>query len=136
MRRTLLIGLVAALVLAAAPLTAQEAKPRVRKLPDLITAEELAERSDLQSAWDAVQRLRPMWLRIRGAGTPNRSPSPILVYLDGARAGEVDVLRQIRISSVAELRHLDGKDATTRFGTDHGSGAILITPVRSAPPER
>ena len=32
-------------------------------------------------------------------------------------------------ATAGAVRYLSGADATTRFGTDHGSGAILVTTV-------
>jgi hypothetical protein len=135
--RRLLLTLVLAL-LAAAPLAAQdEGKPKVKKHPDLITAAEIAERADLQNVYEAVNRLRPIWLRVRSAGSPDRGPAPIVVYVDGVRMGDLSALQQMPASYVVEIRHLSGNDATTRYGIDHGSGAILVTTTRSGnrPPD-
>lgn len=96
-----------------------------------ITAEEIASVS-ASTAYEVVQRLRPQWLVTRGAaGT--RAPilegglsGGIVVYLDGVRRGGVDALREIPAEQVRELRWLDAKDATTRYGTDHSSGVIEV----------
>ena len=93
---------------------------------NVITAEQLADMNQ-GSAYDAVQRLRPRWLQGRGVSSV-RSGTPELaqVYLDGALVGGLQALTRISISNIREIRYLDGRDATTRFGTGHGGGAILV----------
>ena len=140
MRKLLLLavcGLVGVPALPLIPVTAQEEqdkqedKQKVKRHPDLITLAEIQERPDLQTAYDAVRKLRSGWLRVRKAGFSD--PSPIQVYVDGMKLGSIDVLRNIAVSSVQELRHMSGTDATTRFGIDHGSGAILVKTSVGAP---
>jgi hypothetical protein len=48
------------------------------------------------------------------------------VYVDGVRYGDCEALKTIQAIDVGELRYLNGIDATTRFGTGNGSGAILV----------
>lgn len=94
---------------------------------NVITAEQLSDMPQ-GSAYDAVQRLRPRWLQGRGISSV-RSGAPELaqVYLDGAPMGGLRALHNITINQVEEIRYLDGRDATTRFGTGHGGGAILVS---------
>ncbi len=73
------------------------------------------------SAYDAVQRLRPTWLRARG------SEGPPVIILDGSPMGGPDVLRTIQAESVARMVYVNGRDATTRYGTGYGGGAIEVT---------
>lgn len=97
----------------------------------MITAEEIASIS-ASNAYEVVQRLRSQWLITRGAaGT--REPTlegglsgGIVVYLDGVRRGGVDALREIPVEQIRELRYIDAKDATTRYGTGHTSGVIEV----------
>jgi hypothetical protein len=87
---------------------------------DRITEQELAPVSQL-SAFEAIQRLRPRWFQTRTGTLP-------VVHVDGAaRADGEEILRAVLCSDVQEMRYLNGPDATTRFGTGYGSGAILIT---------
>ncbi|GBD32714.1 MAG: hypothetical protein KatS3mg081_2679 [Gemmatimonadales bacterium] len=98
---------------------------------NVITAEEIASIS-ASNAYEVVQRLRSQWLITRGAaGT--REPTlegglsgGIVVYLDGVRRGGVDALREIPVEQIRELRYIDAKDATTRYGTGHTSGVIEV----------
>jgi hypothetical protein len=50
-----------------------------------------------------------------------------VVYLDGVRVGTLDELRRLRADAVAEMEYLSPSDATNRFGTNHDTGAILVT---------
>ncbi len=73
-----------------------------------------------------IQRHRPRWLQVRGATTA-QGPARISVIIDGTRQqGSVEVLRSIAGSEVDELRFLNARDATTRYGTDMTAGAIEV----------
>ena len=100
---------------------------RVRGSRDRITAEELAT-IDVQNALQAVQRLRPNFLQTRGAGSSSitQGPQDIVVYVDQTRMGGPGTLSQIPITEVKEIQYLNATDATQRFGTGHGAGAIIV----------
>jgi hypothetical protein len=99
----------------------------VRARSNVITAEELAAR-DHSTALEAVQSLRPNWLRERGpVSIRHARAAEAIVYLDGTRVGGVDFLRQIRANTVASIEFLGGTEATLRFGTGHVGGAILVS---------
>ena len=110
----------------AASSSATEA-PRARTDPDRITAEELAT-LDVQNALQAVQRLRPRFLQTHGGGSTSitRGPQDVVVYVDQTRMGGPRALADIPITEVKEIQYLSGPDATQRFGTGHGSGAIIV----------
>lgn len=84
------------------------------------------------SAMDAVQRVRPAMLRSRAGGTSasKAGGEPIIVYVDGIRMGGPEALNNVSAMSVKEIRFISAADATTRFGTGHPSGAILVTTKR------
>jgi hypothetical protein len=96
-----------------------------RSDPNRITLEELrtAPRSN---ALDVVQTLRPRWLQIRGPTTFGREP-PIVVYVDGVRIGGPSQMSGIPVPTIQSMQFLDSREASSRFGLDHGNGAILIT---------
>ena len=77
-------------------------------------------------AHEVISRLRPQWLRSRSVAGPNAQRSQILVYLDGMKLGSTAELRQINVSAVTRMEHLSGIEATRRFGSDHGAGAIVL----------
>ena len=119
--------LVAGLLLSLAP-WAVAAGQRTEYDPDRITAIDIEPLGGMKTALDAVRALRSQWLRPRPSGSiRNRQPVPVAVYVDGVYRGGTDVLTQIQANAVAEIRWLSGTEATTRFGTNHESGAILVT---------
>lgn len=79
------------------------------------------------TAYQAVRRLRPQWLRRRGVSSM-RSPGSgqIVAYVDGVRAGGAEALERVQAVVVVEMEYLSGPEATTRFGAGHGGGAILV----------
>lgn len=97
-----------------------------RRTNNVITRDELVTQ-DLTSAYEAVQRLRPQWLRGRGA-TSIRNPEPTMpvVYVAGVRQGGPESLRVVRITETDEIRFISASDATTRWGTGHMGGAIEV----------
>ena len=68
-------------------------------------------------AYQAIQRLRPRWLR----GRSGRDP---FVYVNGRRRGGLDVLRALRADSVLGVEFVEPEDATIRFGA--GGGVIQL----------
>ncbi len=91
--------------------------------PNRLTASDLEPVQQLD-AYQAIQRLRPRWLRTRGGNYA-------AVFVDGTeRPGGLDVLRSIRVAEVEEMRYMSSTDATTRYGTGYDGGVILITTKR------
>jgi hypothetical protein len=75
------------------------------------------------SALQAIQRLRPQWLRTRSGDAP-------VLYVDNARRGNSNDLGSMMISEIDHMEYMDASDATNRFGTGHFGGAILVTTIR------
>jgi hypothetical protein len=94
---------------------------RRRSVPsgDIITRQEITATS-LVTAYEVVQRLHPQWLRSRGLGEP-------IVYVNNSRRGDPEELRLIMAESIAEIVYFNGRDATFRFGSGHGSGVIQVS---------
>lgn len=100
---------------------------QVRRSPNRISLQEI-ESSGALDLYDLVQRLRPMWLRSRGAGSINRLGDEVVkVYTDGVPVGGPGALRSIPTSRVRSLRYLSPSEATTKWGTGHARGAIEIS---------
>ena len=55
-----------------------------------------------------------------------QGPQDVVVYVDNTRMGGPATLAQIPITDVKEIQYLNGTDATQRYGTGHGSGAIIV----------
>lgn len=79
------------------------------------------------TAYDAIMRLRPEFLRTRGADSPS-NPLPMTpeIYVDDMHLGGIETLRTLRAEQIARVEYLGASDATTRFGTGHTAGVILI----------
>jgi len=96
---------------------------------NVITYDEISmSRTGGASAYDLIQRLRPEYLRSRGTSSLN-NPIPVtaVVYVDEVRFGQIESLRALSTEQIREIHYINASDATTRFGTDHVGGAILIT---------
>lgn len=106
--------------------------------PDRITTSEI-DSQNFRDAYDIVQQLRPVWFtRKSGSSTARRigvstSSSAIgaglLVYLDNARLGGVEALRQLSASAIGSLQFMDAATATATLpgiGSSVVSGAIVV----------
>ena len=103
-----------------------------RPSTSVITSDEIAQTS-AANAYELIQRLRPNFLRTRGAvrGAPRGSPNQLeavdlVVYMNESRMGGSDQLRQIPVSEIREIRYFTAADATTKWGTGHTAGAIQV----------
>ncbi|MEJ7810988.1 MAG: Plug domain-containing protein [Gemmatimonadaceae bacterium] len=98
-----------------------------RAARDVLGADEIAG-ANVHSVYEAIRLLRPAFLFSRGS-TSLRSSAPAypVVYLDGAPAGGLDVLRDIPSGSVKEVRYYNAPDATVRWGTGHTAGVIYVS---------
>lgn len=92
----------------------------------MLESEQLREvESNTASAYEAIQRLRPRWLRSRGS-TVSGGRFYAVVYVDGSRYGELGVLRSLEVGDIETIRFINSRDATTRYGTGHPGGVIAI----------
>jgi len=95
----------------------------------VLTMEEIqAARAPGRNAHDLISQLRPEYMRTRGV-TSMRTPEPstATVYVDGMRYGELESLKSLPATQVIRVEYINAADATTRFGTDHVGGAILVS---------
>ena len=121
-------GVLIALLLAGIPAAGEAQETRKTYPREMITREEILDRSpDSKTAYDVIQRLRPHFFRTRSSGSIQRpTPVAIKVYVDGTLRGSILSLREILATAVISILYLDGSDATTRYGTDHENGAIVV----------
>ena len=91
---------------------------RLSGMRDVLTIEEIS-KENVTNAYEAVSKLRPHFFQTRGTSRP-------MVYLDNIRYGEVSSLRDIPVSSVHQIEYINASDATTRFGTGHTGGVIMV----------
>jgi hypothetical protein len=112
----------------AEPAPAESAsKRRVSTANGPLRAEEIAS-VQAQTAYEAVERLRPDFFRTRGttsARTIAEHSPP--VYINGVHvAGGVEALRNIPASSVTLVRRISAVDATQRYGTNHLTSVLEV----------
>jgi len=83
------------------------------------------------NVYELISKLRPRWLYGRGPKSLYNTVANVpMVYVNGVRHGTVESLYNLHISNISEIKYLNASDATTRFGPDHTSGAILVTYFR------
>ena len=125
--KRILVGMVVLLAAACAS-SSGPTRASARPNPEVIAEAELAEYANTPVR-QTIQRLRPQFLRSRGASSINRmSVDVIAVYLGSSRMGGPEVLDQVRTGDVREIRYLSPSDATQRFGLNHTAGAIVLVP--------
>lgn len=93
----------------------------------VLTYDEMAG-SGATNLYEAVQRLRPLWLHRRSSRSL-RLPHEVVVYQGPTFVGGTEVLRQYRLEAVTHLRYLDAATASatlTGYGSRHVQGAILL----------
>ena len=100
-----------------------------RRNQDVITAEELAPYSTY-TALEAIRRLRPRWLQVRGSSSSSLGPAEPVVVIDGTRFGPASALAGYAVTAIESVRFMSASDATTRYGTDFAGGAIVVTTRR------
>lgn len=93
---------------------------------NVLTHEELLETGepDLQQA---LQRLRPNWLRPRGQTISGRQ---VAVFIDGTPRGDVSQLRGLQIMNVIEVSFVTASEAGFRYGTLAGAGGVIDVKTR------
>jgi hypothetical protein len=101
-----------------------------RRQSSVITAEEMRERH-YGNMYDLIQALRPQWLVAgRAQSVTDPSAGQVVVYMDGVRAGGTGFLRQIATADVQRAEWLSPTEASTRFGTGHTGGVIIVSTRR------
>ena len=101
---------------------------------DVLTKDEMvAAHADVNTAYDAVARLRPNWLAVHGvtsAQTGGGSTETAVVYVDGQRYGPITSLRNIQAFNVMTMRYYDITQAGARFGIQGGAGGVIEITTR------
>ena len=62
------------------------------------------------------------------------TPPTLVVYIDGIKSGDPDVLRGIRTGDVEEVRFLNANRAASEYGVGHEGGAILVKRYQGTKP--
>lgn len=119
------------LALVATPISAQHRN-------NVITAQEIAElKGRAANAFDAVQSLRPRWLRARDVYLGGHPSSMVRsqgahVYLNDLDQGDVEYLKTIPIELVVELRWISATEAG-RYGPTNGPGIVVTLKIPGSP---
>ena len=98
-----------------------------------------------ENVYELVRSLRPEWLRTRGVASMRETPrgrstgpnpddveitqpgiGTVKVYLDDSHYGDLDSLRELQPGHVGEIRFLDTREATMKWGGGHLHGAIHV----------
>ena len=90
-----------------------------------ITREEI-ETTSVDDVMEAISLLRPQWLRYRPARTPYDMTPVVGVVIDGMTGRTREDLAQIPVGQVERISFLNASDATIRYGTGYGGGAIVL----------
>lgn len=93
----------------------------------VLTEQQIAQ-SDARNAFELIEHLRPRWLNQR-FNRSLRLDTEILVYYNGARMGGLEILRDIQIDGIRQIRYVDSAEAGRLPGasSDAVDGAILIS---------
>lgn len=95
---------------------------------DLITQAEMQKHGRYSNLYDVIEILRPRWLQPQGGGdTFMGAEGRVQVHMDGARLGDVAVLRNLAPAGVTSISWLRPHEASSRYGFDHSHGAIIIS---------
>ena len=94
---------------------------------DVISAAEIESTAGLRSAYEVVERLRPLWLRSRGDRSTHLT-TEIVAYQDNTMLGDVESLREVPIELVDQIRSLDSSEAMrlAGLGSRHVERVIMI----------
>ena len=99
----------------------------VRRDPNLIVAEELANHATMMLA-DAIRQLRPRWMNPRDL--PALAGATVPVVVDGGVPQNWMILDGLRAAEVQSVRYHNSGDATMRWGTGFPNGLIEVSTMR------
>ncbi|MBC7841760.1 MAG: hypothetical protein H7099_05595 [Gemmatimonadaceae bacterium] len=99
--------------------------PKVRADRQLLTRDAILA-TQYTNMYDVILALRGNWLRSRAAESIQGRSSTVQVYLDNQHLSGADELRAIAPTNIETVRYYDPIQASSRWGMDHGAGAIYI----------
>ena len=99
---------------------------------NLLTAVEIVQaNADVNTAYDAIARLRPNWLASHGSiSSTSESSAFASVWVDGQQAGDLSALRRIPAYQVGVIEYFDITEAGARFGVRAGGGGAIEVRMR------
>ena len=96
---------------------------------DMIRQEDIGDTA-YADLYELILARRASWLRSRGQDSLVGNSSQVQVYRDDVHVGGVEALRNFRPMEIEYVRYFDPVQASSRWGFDHGSGAIYIATRR------
>lgn len=99
-----------------------------RQSQAVLTAEEIMQaHADATTAYDAIARLRPNWLAVKGvtSGYYNAGTQYAVVFLDGQQFGDINALKNIAAYNVGSAHYYDVTQAGARFGIKGGASGVI-----------
>ena len=114
-----------AAILACAP---PAGTPNTARNSSILTSEEITKYyADVPSAYDAVERLRPSWLRPRGMQSRSDPDSSAFarVFVDGQPRGRLSALRDIQAYTVSDIEFYNVDRSLAKFGPMGGTGGVI-----------
>ena len=100
--------------------------PDAPRRSNLLSAVEIVQaNADVNSAYDAVARLRPNWLASHGSTSLGGESAYASVWVDGQQVGDISALRRIPAYQVGAVEYFDITQAGARFGVRAGGGGAI-----------
>jgi len=145
MRILLRVGLASLAVAGVTTLLPWSTAQAQKKDRNLITREEILSSAQKDGdLYQAVRSLRPHFLnKPRGQRTMDvqrggptgmqvggSAPLQPVVYLNGTKLGELEMLKSVLAADTYEVRYLDPAKAENEYGADASGGAVLVTLVK------
>ena len=106
-----------------------------RQSAAVLTAEEISSaHADATSAYDAIARLRPNWLSVKGvtSGYYNANTQYATVFLDGQPYGDLLTLKNIAAYNVGTIHYYDVTQAGAKFGIRGGASGVIEVSSKQA----
>jgi hypothetical protein len=130
MQTKLFLPFAAVLILGCASTVPDPTTSSNTRRSNVLTADEIATtHADINSAFDAISRLRPNWLVPHGVTTSNigqaSSTEYAVVFVDGQRYGDLQTLRTIPAYHIGSITYYDITQAGGRFGIQGGSSGVI-----------
>jgi len=107
-----------------------EVTNRSQPLSSVICQDEIRARS-VQTAYEAVMRMRPQYLRGGHTDTPERTVTAPEAVIETGMPEPIDALKQIPADAVLEIRFVEPRDAVTLFGARYSGGIVIVRLVKS-----
>jgi hypothetical protein len=109
-----------------APSDTAATSPVLRRAKVVTSEEIFSSHADAVTAYEALGRLRPNWLRPHGASSFNAAADEYaMVFVDGQPLGPIETLRNIPASQVGDARYYDITEAGATFGLRAGTGGVI-----------